>query len=135
MRLLFFVLGFGLDSLLASLIVGSLLRSWRERFGFALAFGAFDSAAALAGPLWPRHMPQPPAFAAYLMCVVVLAVGARYNRALCYLLPLLLGVDNLFGGAPASALSLGADSALLSLLGLSLAAFGRSIFLPSRAEA
>ncbi|HXZ42851.1 MAG TPA: hypothetical protein VEG68_19085 [Terriglobales bacterium] len=134
MRVLFFVLGSGLDSLLASLIVGSLLRSWRERFGFALAFGAFDSAAALAGPLWPRHMPEPPAFAAYLLCAVLLAAGARCNRALFYLLPLVLSVDSLYAGAPGNALTLGADSALLSLLGLSLTAFGRSRFLAFQAE-
>lgn len=135
MRVLFSVLGFGLDSLLASLIVGSLLRSWRERFGLALAFGVFDSAAALAGPLWPRHMPEPPALAVYLLCAILLAAGARYSRVLFYLLPLALSIDNLFGEAPASALTLGVGSALLSLLGLSLGAFGRSMFLASRAEA
>ena len=135
MRFLFSVLGFGLDSLLAGLIVGSLLRSWRQRFGLALAFGAFDSAAALAGPLWPRHMPEAPAFAAYLLCAALLAAGARYNRALFYLMPLALSVDNLYGGASASALTLGAGSALLSLIGLSLAAFGTSRFLALQAGA
>jgi zinc transporter ZupT len=135
MRLLFSVLGFGLDSLLAGLIVGSLLRSWRERLGLSLAFGAFDAAAAFAGTVWLHRVPEPPALAVYLMCALLLAAAARYNRRLLYLLPLALSTDNFFSGAAGSALTLGVGSALLALLGLSLAAFGRSMFLASPQEA
>jgi|HubBroStandDraft_1064217.scaffolds.fasta_scaffold26938_3 putative Mn2+ efflux pump MntP len=135
MRILFFALGFGLDSLLAGLVVGSFLRSWRARLALVLAFGAFDAAAGLAGPLWPHRIPEPPAFVAYLLCAVLLAAGARYNRALFYLLPLVLSLDNLFCGAPANALAQGAVSALMALLGLSLAPLVSGGCLAMKAEA
>lgn len=135
MLVLLSMVGFGLDSLLAGLIVGSLLRSWRERLGLALAFGAFDSAAALAGTAWPHRAPEAHALAAYLLFAALLAVAARYNRALFYLLPLILSVDNFFGQVRDNPLAMGVNSALLALLGLSLAAFGRNLFLASQPEA
>ncbi|HTA23100.1 MAG TPA: hypothetical protein VK763_06175 [Terriglobales bacterium] len=136
MLVVFSVLGLGLDSLLAGLLLGSFMRSWRERFSLAMSFGACDAAATLAGSVWPHRIATPSTFVTYLVCALLLAAAARYKRALFYLLPLVLSIDNLFGGVPASsALMAGAESTLMALLGLSLATSSRNLFLASRAEA
>ena len=135
MHALFSVVGLGLDSFLACLAIGCYALSRRERLQFALAFGACDAAAALAGSVWPHRLPEPPTLAIYLICVLLLVSAARTSRTLLYSLPVLLSVDNLFSGVPASmAPALGASSAVMALLGLSLAALGRGMFLGSEAE-
>jgi len=87
------------------------------------------------GSLWLQRSAEPPALAIYLICVLLLASSTRARRALLYCLPVLLSVDNLFGGVPASlAPAVGESSALMALLGLSLAAVGRDLFVGSDAE-
>jgi hypothetical protein len=131
---LFSVVGLGCDSFLAGVAIGCYALSRRERFGFAIAFGACDAAATFAGSLWPHRLAEPPALAIYLICVWLLASAARTHRVLLYCLPVLLSVDNLFGGVPASmAPALGGSSAAVALLGLSLAALGRDRFLAAEA--
>lgn len=73
--------------------------------------------------------------AIYLVCVLLLVSAARTSRLVLYSLPVLLSVDNLFSGVPASlAPALGASSAVMALLGLSLAALGRKMFYGLEAE-
>lgn len=135
MHVLFSVVGLGFDSFLAGLVIGSYALSSRDRFRIAIMFGACDAAATLVGSLWLHRSAEPPALAVYLICVLLLASSTRARRALLYCLPALLSVDNLFGGVPASlAPALGGSSALMALLGLSLAALGRDLFVLSDAE-
>jgi hypothetical protein len=121
-------LGFGLDSLLASLALGFGKLSWRERLRLAAAFGGCDVAATLLGTVRPHHLPHPPALVVYFLCALLAGRAARSSRALLYALPALLSIDNLFGGAPASlALLLGAGSATMSMCGFLLASVSRRL--------
>ena len=140
MYVLFSICGLGFDSFLAGLIIGFKALSWRERFHLALAFGACDGIATITGSLWwPRlaehqfatpGLTEPAAFALCLICLLLVLATARKSRILLYSLPLLLCVDNFFCGLPASsAAALGASSATMALLGLTLAAFGGRMFL------
>jgi len=129
------LVGLGSDSFVASLVIGSYALTWRDRFRYAIAFGCCDAAAVLMGPMLPHRVPGPPALAIYLACVLVLAVAARTRRTVLYALPLLLSMDNLFSGAPPSmAPLLGASSAVMALLGLSLAVLGREESMLSESE-
>jgi hypothetical protein len=129
---LFSVLGFGLDSFLAGLAIGPFLKSWRERFGLALAFGAFDIAATFAGSAWPHGLVELNALPLYLLCAFLLAATVR-RTGLVYWLPLALSLDNFFGGARTdTALAAGVGSALLALIGLSVTGVYRSKFLALR---
>jgi hypothetical protein len=135
MYAVFSLVGLGYDSFLASLVIGSYALTWRDRFRFAIAFGCCDAAAVLMASILPHRLPGPPAVAIYLACVFVLAVAARTSRTVLYALPLLLSMDNLFSRAPASmAPVLGASSAVMALLGLSLAVWGREESMLSEAE-
>jgi hypothetical protein len=135
MHILFSVVGLSFDSFAAGLVIGSYALSSRDRFRIAIMFGVCDAAATLVGSLWLHRSAEPHALAVYLICVLLLAASTRARRALLYCLPALLSVDNLFGGVPASlAPALGGSSALMALLGLSLAALGRDLFVLSDAE-
>ena len=134
MYAIFSVVGLGFDSFLACLAIGCYARSWRERFRFAIAFGVCDAAAALAGSSWPHRIAEPLVLI-YPLCVLLLVAFARRSRVMFCSLPLLLSVDNLFGGVPANlAPALGASSAVMALIGLSLASMGRDLFMASKAE-
>jgi putative Mn2+ efflux pump MntP len=146
MYLLFSICSLGFDSFLGGLTIGFDKLSWRDRFRLALAFGACDGIATLAGSLWwPRLAEQqfaasrptePAAFAVYLICLLLVLATARKSRILIYSLPVLLCVDNFFCGLPASsAAALGASSATMALVGLTVAALGGHIFLARKAEA
>lgn len=129
------VVNFGFDSFLAGVTIGSHALSWRHKVRFALAFGACDSAATLAGSVWPHRLPEVPVLAVYLLCAFFFARAVRSNRALLYVLPVLFSVDNFFGGNPAStAPALGFGSAVMVLLGLSVAAAWRRVFFGVPAE-
>jgi len=135
MHALISMVGLGFDSFLACLAIGFYAASWRERFRLAVAFGACDAAATLLGSVWPHPFPEPLALATYFLCVFLLAMAAQSRRELLHALPVLLSVDNLFGGLSANtAPALGAGSALMALLGLSLAALGRRVFSTLEAE-
>jgi hypothetical protein len=126
---------FALDSLIAGLVVGPLLPSRRERVRLALAFGGCDAAATLLSSARTFPLLAPPSWRVYLLCVFVVACAVRRNRKLVWLLPVLLSADNLFAGAlDGTALELGAGSAAMALVGLSLSALGRRIFLAHPAE-
>lgn len=136
MYALFSLIGLGFDSFLASLVIGSYAWSGRERLRLALAFGGCDAVAALVGQVWPHRFAEPPTLAIYLGCVFLLAVAARTSRIVLYALPVLLSIDNLFSGGPASMVpALGASSALMALLGLSLTALVRNNLALSESEA
>ncbi len=135
MSVLLTVAGLGIDTFLACLCIGAYGVSRREALGCAAAFGACDAAASLAGSMWALQIPHAAALAAYLICPILLVCAARTKRPLLYGLPILLSLDNLCGGAPAAmAPALGAGSAVMALLGLSLAAFARDRLVVSRAE-
>jgi putative Mn2+ efflux pump MntP len=125
----------GLDSLLAGLALGSRSLSWRDRLRFAMIFGLCDATANLCGSVWQHPFPEPPALAIYILCALSLCFAARYSRSLLYALPVLLSIDNLFSGGPATmAPLLGFSSAAMALLGLTVAAACRRMFF-ERAEA
>jgi hypothetical protein len=132
----FEMVGLGFDSFLVCLAIGCCAWSWPERFQFAVAFGTCDAAATLLGSMWPHLLSPPLALLVYLPCVCLLAPAAQNRRVLLYALPLLCSVDNLFGGLPAStAPALGAGSATMAFLGLSLSGVGRRMLLAPKAEA
>jgi putative Mn2+ efflux pump MntP len=129
------VINFSFDSFLAGVAMGSWVPSWRPKFGLALAFGACDAAATLAGSVWRHRLPGPPALVIYLLCAFLFVWAVRSNRALLYLLPVLFSVDNFFGGNPASmAPALGFGSAVMVLFGLIVAAAWQHVFFEVPAE-
>jgi putative Mn2+ efflux pump MntP len=122
------MLGFGVDSFLASLPVGLRKLSWCEQMRLAVAFGVCDATATLLGSVRPHQLPHPPALLIYFLCALLLGRAARSNRTLLYALPALLSIDNLFAGTPASlAFLLGLSSAVMATLGLLLAAACRRL--------
>jgi hypothetical protein len=129
------LVNFGFDSFLAGVAIGLCAPSWRHNVRLALAFGACDAAATLAGSMWPHRLPEVPALAIYLLCAFFFAQAVRSNRALLYALPVLFSVDNFFGGSPASMVpALGFGSAVMVLLGLSVASAWRRVFFAVPAE-
>jgi putative Mn2+ efflux pump MntP len=126
-----------LDSLLASLAMGPLLASWRQRWGLAALFGGCDALAVCAGAAWGRN-DWALALASPLAALYALALGVCCLAAACgnqrrakarwvFVLPVLLSLDNLAygagagpaGGAVASqAIVLGFISFALALAGL-----------------
>jgi hypothetical protein len=135
MHALTFVVEFGFDSFLAGLAIGSCALSKRHWLGLAFAFGACDAAATLAGSFRPHWIPDLPALPIYLVCAFLFARAVRPNRALLYVLPVLLSVDNFFAGNPASmAPALGFGSAVFVLLGLYVTAAFQRVCLVAQAE-
>jgi hypothetical protein len=125
----------GIDSFVASLVIGAYGVSRRDAWRCAVAFGACDAAASLAGALWSPQIPEAAALGVYLLCPLLLVRASRSRPLLLYGLPLLLSLDNLYGGTPAAmAPALGASSAVMALLGLGLASFVRDRVFLSRAE-
>lgn len=123
------IVNFGFDSFLAGVAIGLCALSWRHNVRLALAFGACDTAATLAGSMWPHRLPEVPALAIYLICACLFVRAIRSNRVLLYVLPVLFSVDNFFGGDPASmAPTLGFGSTVMVLLGLSVAAAWQHAF-------
>jgi hypothetical protein len=137
--------GLGLDSFLATLIIGSCKPSgdrWpsgqnrlplvRSQLTMALAFGLCDYAAAIAGSHWPHLLPEPSAAAIYFACAGLLAWSAssrHRRRPAIYALPVLLSVDNLFCGiTPDLAPLFGFVSAAMALAGFAAAALLETAF-------
>jgi hypothetical protein len=57
---LFFVqiLLLGLDSFVAGVVIGPVLKPWRKRLGLAALFGFCDGAGTLVGALLPHAVPE-----------------------------------------------------------------------------
>lgn len=137
MHVLASALIFTLDTFLVCLGIGWRLRSWRERLPLAVTFGLCDATATALGSAWrnrgPESLPELATFGVYLLCAwllgqLLLGQSGRSRSAPIYLLPVLLSVDNLLGRIPAqSAPILGLSSAVMALLGLSLAAAFRRV--------
>src|SRR5580704_16700470 len=96
------VVALGLDSFLACLVIGTRPLIWRERVRLAVAFGGWDAMATLVGSFWLHRALELPAIVLWALCTFVLSRIALPSRPLLYLLPVLLSLDNLFAGSPAS---------------------------------
>jgi hypothetical protein len=122
----------GLDSFVSCLAIGSHSLSWRERLRLALAFGACDATATLLGTMRPHRVEELAVFPVYVLCALLIVRAYRPGRRLLYALPVLLSIDNLFSGDPVSMVpATGFGSAAMALLGVSLAAACRPVFVKS----
>jgi hypothetical protein len=127
----------GIDSLVVSAALSPMFKLWSPGWRLAFAFGACDAGAFLIGSAfawgaWARDVAEPALPAAVLAYGVYVLAAARWSgyRAAArpaYLLPVLMGLDNLAGGLLAGsrtggtfgqAAVLGLASGSLSLLGL-----------------
>lgn len=127
------IVALGLDSFLACSVIGTRCLSARQRLLIASLFGACDAVATLLGSLWIHRSFELPAIvlAALFLCAWFVLPG----RSRVYGAPLLLSLDNLLAGSPASAAPLlGLSSALMALIGLCLGALCRRMFLRFAAQ-
>jgi putative Mn2+ efflux pump MntP len=116
----------GLDSLFAGIAIGPVMLSNRDRALFAVLFGVSDGLATLLGVLGPRHFPEAPAAALYLLGVLLIVQGARHSRTWLIATPLLLGLDNLaVGGTVADVPVLAMSSTVMAAVGMALGTLGR----------
>ena len=112
---------FGFDSLIAGLMIGPALSSWRDRVLLVLLFGVCDGSATLLGAAVPHFVPEPPAVLIYLLAVALVILGARRGRVWLYAIPVLFSIDNLAAGSAASdAPGLALGSAAMAAAGLAL---------------
>jgi hypothetical protein len=82
-------------------------------------FGICDGIGTVCGALVPHALPTLPDLGLYAICVIVVALAARRSAWWLWLMPVLLGIDNLslgasIGMAPASAIA----SAAIALSGM-----------------
>lgn len=116
----------GSDSLIAGLLIGPCLTSWRAGAGYALWFGICDGLGTVLGSIALHRVPEPPAVLIYLAAAALLAQGARRSRVWLSALPVLFSLDNLAAGYPAAeAPVLALASAAMAGLGLALGGLGR----------
>lgn len=134
MHVLLSGIGASLDSFLVCVAVGSQMPLWRDRLRLSLVFGICDAAAALLGSFWQCGALEPQAIAIYLLCATLIAQGASHSRALLYAAPLLLSIDNLFGGNAESAPVFGLGSFAMALCGLSVVTVGQRALLACVSE-
>jgi hypothetical protein len=112
---------FGFDSLIAGLMIGPALPSWRDRVLLVLLFGVCDGAATLLDAEVPHFFPEPPAVVLYLLAVALVILGLRRTRGWLYATPVLFSIDNLAAGSAASdAPGLALSSAAMAAAGLAL---------------
>jgi hypothetical protein len=113
----------GSDSLLAGVVIGPVVRTRARRVGLALAFGACDGIAALLGAGYPHAGPELPGGLLYALAAAATVLAARRSAGWLLVGPVLLSLDNLASGAPASAaLPLAVSSAALAFAGLAMSA-------------
>ena len=113
----------GIDSLLVGLVIGPVVRTRARRAGLALAFGGCDGVATLLGACCPHAVPDLPGGLLYAGAAAAVMLAARRSAGWLLAAPLLLGLDNLASGAPASAaLPLAASSAAMAWAGLAASA-------------
>jgi hypothetical protein len=120
----------GLDSFVASLLIGPMLASRWKRAGLAATFGLCDGLASVAGAAAP-HVPTPPEVLVYAGIVVIVALAARVGAVWLLLVPCILAIDNLASGAPASdAPLLAISSAIAAFAGMAASGVTWSIGRP-----
>ena len=124
-NLLLTTVSLGFDSFLAAFFISPMIVSWRWRAGYATLFGVCDGLATLLGAVIPHRLPEPPAAVMYLLCVMLIIMGARRSRAWLFATPVLLSLDNLAAGGTAAAPALALGSAAMAAAGLALGALGR----------
>jgi len=118
----------GMDSLLASLLIGPFLQNWRKRAQFALLFGLSDWGATIVGASLPHVPPAPPEIVLYVVAVLLIALAARRSRRWLLVMPAFFSLDNLAAGWPsACAPALGVGSGVAAIVGLACGSIlGRS---------
>src|SRR5689334_5369520 len=94
------ILFFSLDSLVAGLLTGIVVRRWRWRVVFAASLGLCDGIGTLCGALMPHVLPGLPDLGLYALSVILVALAARQSILWLLLMPILFGIDNLSSGAP-----------------------------------
>jgi hypothetical protein len=109
----------GSDSLIAGLLAGSVIRTWRCRIQLAVLFGIADGLGTLCGAFLSHSVPSLPDIVVYFVCVALVALAARSSSFWLFFMPLILALDNLSSGAPAdTAFPAALASALLAMIGL-----------------
>jgi hypothetical protein len=120
------VLGF--DSFLAGIGIGAILHNTCSRALLVIMFGACDGLATILGELIPHRPPEPPSSILYFLAVVFVVAGVRRNRSYLLALPVLLSVDNFFGGGTvAGSLVFALSSAAMAAFGIALGDLGRRV--------
>jgi hypothetical protein len=120
----------GFDSFLAAFFIGSMIVSWR--WGgpgtppSSVSATGWRRCPALPGAAMPHRLPEPPVAVLYLLCVMLIIMGARRSCAWLFAAPVLLSLDNLAaGGTAAAAQVLALGSAAMAAAGFALGALGR----------
>jgi hypothetical protein len=110
---------FTLDSLVAGLLAGSIVRHWRWRIVLAATFGVCDGIGTICGALIPHVLPGLPDLGLYALVVILIGLAARRSMSWLLSMPLLLAIDNLASGAPIDTAPASAvGSAVFALLGM-----------------
>jgi hypothetical protein len=111
----------GLDSFVAGLVIGPMLKSWRGRWGLAALFGLCDGVGSFMGAMLPHAIPDAPDILIYGVAATVATFAAQRNTRWLASLPIILAIDNLTAGAPATeACVLAISSGLMALIGIAL---------------
>jgi hypothetical protein len=93
-----------------------------------MAFGLCDGLSTVLGAVAPHLAPDLPLAMVYALAVAVIIKAASQSRAWLYGMPILLSLDNLTAGRPASdAVALALSSAAMAGLGLTLGGLGRRL--------
>ncbi|MFM0197565.1 hypothetical protein PQQ65_31180 [Paraburkholderia strydomiana] len=113
------VLQLGWDSLVAGIVLGVVISSWRTRAAMAAMFGVCDGAAALLGRACLPRAFDLPDIVPLMFLMVIVALAMRGRRGFLWISPVLFCVDNFFSFVPpAHASLLACASALLAWSGL-----------------
>jgi putative Mn2+ efflux pump MntP len=122
---------FSLDSLVAGLLTGIVVRHWRWRIVLAALFGVCDGIGTICGAMMPHVLPSLPDLGLYALLVTLVALAARRSMSWLLLMPLLLSIDNLSSGAPIDTAPASVIvSAVVALFGMTASA-GAFSLLPS----
>jgi putative Mn2+ efflux pump MntP len=118
----------GLDSFVAGLMTGPVLKQRRKRLGLAVLFGLCDCAGSFMGATLPHAVPDFPVFIVYSLVVAAVLLAARRSASWLLSVPFILALDNLAAGAPAAATSvLAVSSGLMAWAGMVLSGFAWTV--------
>jgi hypothetical protein len=118
----------GLDSFVAGLLVGPVLKPWGRRVGLAVAFGSCDGIGTLGGAVLSHSVPDIPEVAVYVLAVSAVLLAARRSAWWLAAVPAVLALDNLAAGAPAElAPALAVSSGLMAWTGMALSGLAWSV--------
>lgn len=118
----------GLDSFVAGLLIGPVLKPWRDRSALAVMFGMCDGGGTFAGALLPHAVPDFSDVVVYALVVAAVLLAARRSSWWLAATPVVMALDNLAAGAPASAAPISAiSSGLMALAGMALSGFAWSV--------